>query len=58
MAKSTTLKQIPQDINSLIIREQTKMMQKVGGVYGYEATIYLLLRKAYLFEKKEEKTTL
>jgi hypothetical protein len=56
MAKTYALKNIPQDINSLIIREQGKMMEKVGGVYGYEATIYLLLRKAYLFEKKEEKT--
>jgi len=56
MAKSFTLKSIPTDVNNLVIKEQTRMMQKTGSAFGFEAALYQLLRKAYLFEKKEEKT--
>lgn len=45
MAKSYTLKQIPNDVFKIILKEQNQIKEKNGiGKYSFESTIYKMIK--------------
>lgn len=43
---SIALRNVPEDVYTMIVDKQAEMKKKIGANYGLEATIYKLLRDA------------